>query len=307
MRPRDLPQLLKEAAFEWIEDGAMRLSSSLAYYAIFSLAPLLVIVISIAGLVFGEEAARGQIAQQISALAGAHAGEAIQATVQASASEKTTGVLATIIGLVVLLFGASTVFAELNDLGRHGQAGPRVFHARARPFSFVLNRARDWLSSPCLARAQCGARRARQIYERPAAAPRRRVAGVRFSRLVCGHQRALRDDFQNAAKRAHRLARRVDRRGGHGAAFHHRQVPHRPLSRHQQHRFELRRGRLGGDRARMDLLLVVHPVFRRGVHESLRSQIRLRHRAEQSCGARERFAASKTLVGANAAITKATR
>jgi membrane protein len=92
--------LLKEAAFEWIEDGAMRLSSSLAYYAIFSLAPLLVIVISIAGLVFGEEAARGQIAQQISALAGARAGEAIQATVQASASEKTTGVLATIIGLV---------------------------------------------------------------------------------------------------------------------------------------------------------------------------------------------------------------
>ena len=57
MRPRDLPQLLKEAASEWIEDEAMRLSSSLAYYAIFSLAPLLVIVISIAGLVFGEEAA----------------------------------------------------------------------------------------------------------------------------------------------------------------------------------------------------------------------------------------------------------
>ena len=80
----------------------------------FSLGPLLVIVISIAGLFFGEEAARGQIAQQISALAGTRAGDAIQATVQASASEKTTGVLATIIGLVVLLFGASTVFAELK-------------------------------------------------------------------------------------------------------------------------------------------------------------------------------------------------
>ena len=73
MRPRDLPQLLKEAASEWIEDGAMRLSSSLAYYAIFSLVPSLIIVMSIAGLVFGEEAARGQIAQQISALAGARA------------------------------------------------------------------------------------------------------------------------------------------------------------------------------------------------------------------------------------------
>ena len=115
MRPRDLPPLLKEAASEWIEDGAMRLSSSLAYYAIFSLAPLLVIVIWIAGLVFGEEAARGQIAREIAALAGARAGEAIQAAVQASASEKTTGVLATIIGLGVLLFGASTVFAELKN------------------------------------------------------------------------------------------------------------------------------------------------------------------------------------------------
>ena len=115
MRPRDLPPLLKEATDEWIEDGAMRLSSSLVYYAIFSLAPLLVIVIWIAGLVFGEEAARGQIAREISALAGARTGEAIQAAVQASASEKTTGVLATIIGLALLLFGASTVFAELKN------------------------------------------------------------------------------------------------------------------------------------------------------------------------------------------------
>src|SRR6478672_13144249 len=115
MRPRDLPQLLKEAASEWIEDGAMRLSSSLAYYAIFSLAPLLVIVISYAGLGLEKKAARGQIAEQISALAGARAGEAIQAAVQASASEKTTGALATIIGLGVLLFGASTVFAELKN------------------------------------------------------------------------------------------------------------------------------------------------------------------------------------------------
>jgi membrane protein len=146
MRPRDLPQLLKEAASEWIEDGAMRLSASLAYYAIFSLAPLLVIVISIAGLVFGEEAARGQIAQQISALAGARAGEAIQATVQASASERTTGVLATIIGLVVLLFGASTVFAELKDAlntiwgvtVKPGRAFFTLVHDRFLSFSIVL-------------------------------------------------------------------------------------------------------------------------------------------------------------------------
>lgn len=93
----------------------MRLSSSLAYYAIFSLAPLLVILVSIAGMVFGEEAARGQLAHQIAILIGAGAGEAIQAAVQSSASNQTTGALATVIGSAVLLFGASTVFAELKD------------------------------------------------------------------------------------------------------------------------------------------------------------------------------------------------
>jgi len=115
MHPRSLLPLLKEAASDWVDDNAMRLSSSLAYYAIFSLAPLLVILVSIAGLVFDEEAARGQLAQQIATLAGARAGEAIQSAVQSSAAQKATGVLATVISTAVLLFGASTVFAELKD------------------------------------------------------------------------------------------------------------------------------------------------------------------------------------------------
>lgn len=115
MHPRHLIPLLKDAAFNWVADGAMRLSSSLAYYAIFSLAPLLVIVISMAGLVFGEDAARGQLSQQIATLAGKGAGEAIQAAVQSSAAQKSAGVLATVLSTALLLFGASTVFAELKD------------------------------------------------------------------------------------------------------------------------------------------------------------------------------------------------
>lgn len=115
MHARDLLQLFKTAASDWVDDGAMRLSSSLAYYAIFSLAPLLVIVISMAGLVFGEAAARGQLSQQISTLAGQGAGEAIQAAVQSGAAHQSTGLLATVISTALLLFGASTVFAELKD------------------------------------------------------------------------------------------------------------------------------------------------------------------------------------------------
>lgn len=115
MRPRNLLPLLKEAAIAWVDDAAMRLSSSLAYYAIFSLAPLLVIVIATAGMVFGEEAARGQVSQQIAVIAGTRAGDAIQAAVQSSAAQKSAGLLATVISTGLLLFGASTVFAELKD------------------------------------------------------------------------------------------------------------------------------------------------------------------------------------------------
>ena len=95
MRPRDLWQLLKTAACDWVDDGAMRLSSSLAYYAIFSLAPLLVIVISMAGLFFGEEAARGHLRSK---------SPPWQA--RACWRRSSTG---------LLFFGASTVFAELKD------------------------------------------------------------------------------------------------------------------------------------------------------------------------------------------------
>jgi membrane protein len=144
MPPRDLLPLFKEAASGWVEDGAMRLSSSLAYYAIFSLAPLLVIVVSIEGFVFGEEAARGQLAQEIATLAGAGAGDAIQAAVHSSASHQTSGVLAKIIGSAVLLFGASTVFAELKDalniiwgvIVRPGR--PFLTMVRDRFFSFSI-------------------------------------------------------------------------------------------------------------------------------------------------------------------------
>ena len=146
MRPRHLLPLLKDAASDWVDDGAMRLSSSLAYYAIFSLAPLLVILISMAGLVFGEEAARGQLSQQIATLAGKGAGEAIQSAVQSSAAQKSTGILATVLSTALLLFGASTVFAELKDalntiwgvVVKPGRPFLTLVHDRFFSFSIVL-------------------------------------------------------------------------------------------------------------------------------------------------------------------------
>ncbi len=99
---------------EWLGDKASKLSAALAYYSVFSLAPLLVIVISISGLFFGHEAARGEVADQLSNLAGENAAQAIQSLVQ-SADHPATSLFATVVGLVTLLFGASGVFGELKD------------------------------------------------------------------------------------------------------------------------------------------------------------------------------------------------
>lgn len=118
--------LLKSAASAWIDDYAPSMGAALAFYTLFSLAPLLLIVISVAGLVFGEEAARGQIVGQIGGLVGPEGGRTIESML-ASASKPASGAVGTIVGLVTLLVGATTVFAELRD------AMDRIWRAPARP------------------------------------------------------------------------------------------------------------------------------------------------------------------------------
>ncbi|MFN8473225.1 MAG: YihY/virulence factor BrkB family protein [Anaerolineae bacterium] len=107
--------LLKDTFSQFNEDKAPRLGASLAYYTVFSLAPLLVIAIGIAGLVFGAEAARGQIMNSIGGLVGDQGAQGIQAMVQGASQQRTGGIVATIIGIVALLFGASGVFGALQD------------------------------------------------------------------------------------------------------------------------------------------------------------------------------------------------
>jgi membrane protein len=106
--------LLKETFREWREDGANRLAAALAYYTTFSLAPLLVLIIAIAGLVGGHEAAQSQVMAQVQDLLGVEGREFVQGMIQ-SASRPSTGVTATVIGAVTLLFGALGVFGELQN------------------------------------------------------------------------------------------------------------------------------------------------------------------------------------------------
>jgi membrane protein len=111
---RDLWPLVKQTFSDWQEDNASRLAASLAFYTALSLAPLVMIVLSIAGVAFGEEAARGEILGQVDGLIGRQGAEAVQ-MVLTSADDTDRGVLATAIGVAVLLVGASGVFAELQS------------------------------------------------------------------------------------------------------------------------------------------------------------------------------------------------
>lgn len=106
--------LLKETYTDWSEDKAPRLAAALAYYTVFSIAPLLVIIIAIAGLVFGQEAVQGQVVEQIRGLVCETGAEAIQ-TMIANASQPSSSIIATVLGIATLLFGASGLFGELQD------------------------------------------------------------------------------------------------------------------------------------------------------------------------------------------------
>src|ERR1044071_1825967 len=90
--------LLKTTAMQWFEDQPFQLSSSLAYYTLFSLASLLIIVIAIAGLVFGQEAAQQQIVATIEGMVGQQSAEAVQGMIQNASSEPKTGMISAVIG-----------------------------------------------------------------------------------------------------------------------------------------------------------------------------------------------------------------
>ncbi|MDQ3185996.1 MAG: YihY/virulence factor BrkB family protein [Pseudomonadota bacterium] len=114
MKIKQIWILVKAAFSSWRDDYAPSMGAALAYYTMFSIAPLLLIVISTAGLVFGEEAVRGEIFGQLQGLMGDQGAKAVQGLLE-SVSEPKEGVAGTVIGTILLLIGATTVFGELQD------------------------------------------------------------------------------------------------------------------------------------------------------------------------------------------------
>lgn len=118
--------LVKQSLSSWSDDYAPSMGAALSYYTLFSIAPLLIIVISVAGLFFGADAVRGVIFAQLQSLMGPQGAKAIEEMLSTASDAKTGGVAA-IVSVVGLLIGATTVFNELqNDLDRIWRAPARV-------------------------------------------------------------------------------------------------------------------------------------------------------------------------------------
>ena len=114
IRIKPIFRLLREAFREWQQDKVSLLAAALAYYTVFSVTPLLVIAIAIAGAVFGEDAAKGEILQQINDLVGEQGAQVIEIAL-ANANQPQLSSTASLISLVILLVGASGVFAQLQE------------------------------------------------------------------------------------------------------------------------------------------------------------------------------------------------
>lgn len=129
--------LFKETFKGFIDDNALKLSAALSYYTIFSLPPLLIIIISLSGVFYGAEAVRGEIFGQINGLVGNSAAIQIQETIK-NVTLSSSNVFATAIGIVILLIGASGVFAEIQDSINY------IWGIRAKPkrglIKFLYNR-----------------------------------------------------------------------------------------------------------------------------------------------------------------------
>lgn len=107
--------VIKDTYRAWSADKAPRLGAAVAYYSVFSLAPLLVIAIAVAGLVFGEQAAKGVLVDQLTGTVGRPQAEFLDAMIRSASSSVRSGITATVIGLITLLVGASGVFSSLQD------------------------------------------------------------------------------------------------------------------------------------------------------------------------------------------------
>jgi membrane protein len=133
--------VFRSAAIGWWNDDVPRLGASLSYYTLFAIAPILIVAIAIAGLVFGADAVQGRVVEQIQGLVGRSGAEAVQALLQ-GASRRKAGIMATVVGTITFVIAATGAFMEMQAVLN------RIWRVKADPKAqvkaFVWSRLRGF-------------------------------------------------------------------------------------------------------------------------------------------------------------------
>ena len=270
MRAPTIVRMSQPAVKAWWDDDALRLGASLAYYTLFAIAPILLVATAIAGMVFGPEAVRGEIVGQLDHLIGREGARAVQSLLE-GASQRRTGILATVIGSITFVVAATGAFLELqgalNTIWRvKPKPGPN-FKAflidRVRSFGLVV--AIGFLLMVSLAvTAALAALNSWLSQYAPDVPLLWSGVSTAVSLMVTTGLFALLFRFLPDV-----LLRWRDVMTGALATavlFTFGQPAHRPLSRPKQHGLDLRCRRIGDDPPAVGVLLVPDPAVRRRVH-----------------------------------------
>jgi hypothetical protein len=269
--------ILTKAVSAWIDHRASSKGAALAFYTLFSMAPILVLAIAGAGYFFGADAARGEIIAQLEGLVG-HSGALAIQSLLAGARNHASGLSATVIAGVLLMVGATAVFVELKGSldelwGIEPPKGLAIvvfLRTQLHSFGIVLVLAFLLLVSLTLSAALA-------VLERYAAgiwANSFELFALLASAVSFGVIASLFAVIYNTARCTVVMARRLDRRRVHGGAVQPGEVRDRPVPRQQRRGLELRRGGLAGRVAALDLLLGADILPGRGIHAAIRARAR---------------------------------
>ena len=288
MKPKSLWKLLKTIFMKWVEDDPFQSAAALSYYTLFSLAPLLIISIAVAGFVFGREAAQNQIVSTIQGLIGQESAQAVQAMIQNASNQPKTGMISTLLGGIILLFGAGGVVGQLQTslntiwgVTAQSDSGLRDF-IRKRFVSFAMVLGVGFLL----------------------------LVSLTVSAFISGLTQFIGSRFEGIATIAHLLDILIsfgfvtllfamiykflpdveiqwqdvlDRRCAHLNSVYDRKIPHWALFRQQWHHVHIWRRWFLDHGHIMGLLLIIDIFVRRRVHGSLCQHLRIRSGSNGKC------------------------
>jgi membrane protein len=227
--------ILKSAVEGYIAHGALSRGAAMAFYVVTSLAPVLLIVVAVAGIVFGQDAVRGSLVQQLGGLFGQQSGELIQSML-ASSSDKKSGATASVLGAVAVLITASGVFSEMQTGASQGSGSARPLDV-AGPCSESRAGRRARLFAHGFVGCEHSACGAWRVSRQPdiirAAGPR----GTQYAHFPGSLHAPVRS--KGPAGHAYQLARGRHRCSHHRSAVYDRQVPYRLVSRHNGREFRV--------------------------------------------------------------------